>query len=210
MNTLNDCASNVDLNGTNYKQVEDRFGQIGSAVYLNRTFLNAPYQMYFCGDYSVTAWIKLNENEPYVSIIYFSLGVDNSDALIRLDINNNQFNKKKTEDFRLNEWHFVSFTYKYPLVSIYINGTKIDENISSSPTCTYRSINYVGNNLMIPSEKLSNAFYDDIKIYMGALNSSQIKYFYDYESTNSLPQIQNKLNKYPPELLLLGLDALSN
>jgi hypothetical protein len=77
-----------------------------------------------------------------------------------------------------NFWHHLTFTYQYPTLKLYLNGTLTD---SSNTTFTIpirnitRSINWVGRSNW-PNDKFAIHDFDDIKLFDGVLNIAEIRF----------------------------------
>ena len=63
MSDFKDLIENADLyDGKNYEFVQNRFGKLKSAIHFKQGYLKIPQGIYFDGDFTITAWLKLNNN----------------------------------------------------------------------------------------------------------------------------------------------------
>ena len=75
MSDLTDKVGNANLyNGISYSFVEDRFNNPNSAIYFNSGKLKVPSGVYFSGDFTFIAWIKIKYYVVYGRIFDFGNG----------------------------------------------------------------------------------------------------------------------------------------
>ena len=86
MSNLSDVVGNAGfINGANYTFVPNRFCNPNSAIYLNFGYLQAPTNVYFSGDFTITGWINIINFQQYtfIDILSFANGQSN-DVNVRL------------------------------------------------------------------------------------------------------------------------------
>jgi len=196
------------------KFVPDRFCSLYNAIYLNTAYLQAPPDVYFAGDFTITAWVFFTNALDNTKIIDF--GNDDTD--------NVYFGIKTT--YPAGDPYTFSFNNSLNIMLTgQVNGPENTQLITSpipqitptSPTTqnwyfvsfvldgavakiyvngkivNQKSMsspkNIVRNKCLIGKGYLNNAYgidiiYDDIKIYQSALSDTDIAYLYDKESTS--------------------------
>ena len=197
MSNLSDLVGGADLfNGSKYSYTYDRFNNSNSAIDFNRGYLQVPPGNYFSGDFTFTAWIYLYSYEKYSRIIDFGNGdgVDNViltmhdttsqiQGLIVQGINKWSQPVLPSLSFGLNQWYFISYVLNGTTGYIYVNGNQVANNTMLIPNNIVRASNYIGKS-NFASDANTNATYDEIKIYKGALTSDQIINEYNSSSNN--------------------------
>lgn len=97
MSNLTDSVGDAHLYGwSNYEFVPDRFNNSGSAIYFNKGYLQVPPDVYFNGNFSVTAWININTFEQWQRIFDF----DNGAPSDNIDLGQDSFEKLCGEIFQ--------------------------------------------------------------------------------------------------------------
>jgi hypothetical protein len=84
----------------------------------------------------------------------------------------------------LNEWYFISFVLSGTTGFIYVNGNQVGTGTLHVPNNIIRTSNYIGKSNW-GVDPNADAVYDELKIYQGALSSSDIMNEYQYSSNNS-------------------------
>jgi hypothetical protein len=166
-NILNTCLpsnawefSNSDLgnlyNCTNYYFVRDRFCSPNSAIYLDNGYLQAPADIYFAGDFSITAWIYLKSYGTWSRIIDFGNGspMDNvnfgffgGNSQLFAEIfqgNSPSTSLVPTVNIQLYQWYEVAFVVHGSNGYVYINGVLQATGIMNPPKNVLRTSNYIG------------------------------------------------------------------
>jgi len=197
----NDSVGGANLkNGLNYGLTSDRFGNPNSALNLNYGYMSIPPGIYFNGTFTITAWVyvknRVNLND-WLTIVYFGTGYndwtnsvftvfnggDNNYILKSAGPANPQINDPNgnliRQRFSIGVWMHTAFTLDSNLqAKNYING--IQSNLIDLPKSFPQSMNrpnsYIGKSDLVFSPPLSNAnaIYDDIKIYLGAMDSASV------------------------------------
>ena len=198
MTNLTDVVGGANLfGGSNYYFAADRFNNSNSAIYFKSGYLQVPSGVYFSGDFTITAWIKLNSYANWQRIIDFGNGdpkgfpMDNVFFAIngttgQLDINTVDGNTKKdcsaSMVLQLNQWYFVAYVLQGYTGVIYVNGANITSCYQNQPNNVVRSSNYVGKSWYY-TDAYADATYDDLKLYNNALKQSDI--LKDYINTKA-------------------------
>ena len=179
---------------------EDRFFTSDSAVKLiGSEYFKAPPNVYFNGDFSITAWIKLDSTKEVLPTISFKLldfGNKNGNILsdnIIIQVQNGLLSATiyqgdisstvntiiSTNKIKLEKWFHVAFTLSGSSGYLYLNGVQIGNNTSmKAPLNVRRSINIIGG-----SSASLDLTLDDIKIFIGSLDSNEV--YLDYNPGNN-------------------------
>ena len=159
---LNDNVGTANLyGGQNAALTDDRFGNPNSALALNDGFLLAPPGVYFDGEFSATAWVRVRKytnsirildfgiGHPYASNVLFAAtwneglmtpGVQgyNADSIFFA------FTRSHTP-YPLDTWTHLAVTVGNGQASVYINGqlTGSGSTNGNAPNIL-RTVNYIG------------------------------------------------------------------
>ena len=146
-------------------------------------YLDIPTGDYFNGDFSMLGMFELKSNKN-LTLIEFSGSNMKLDS-VSLSIQNNQlvlciYDQKiprcmKSKSLKLNERYHLAIVLQDIESTIFLNGTKNTETFLQMPRKCERSNNKIANN----NEDVS---LDYIKLYEGALTSSEIFNFFLSES----------------------------
>ncbi len=186
-------------NGLNYGLTSDRFGNPNSALNLNYGYMNIPPGIYFNGTFTITTWAYLRNYvkwDDWTTIVYFGTGYNdwtNSIFEVFCSGNNNiiksvgegnpqQWDSNSNlilQSYKVGQWMHIAFTLDSNLIAkYYING--IQSRLLDLPKRFPQSINrpnsYIGKSDLVFSPPLSNAnaIYDDLKIYLGAMDGTSV------------------------------------
>jgi hypothetical protein len=198
MSNLSDVVNGANLfGGVNYSFVPDRFCSPNSAIYFNKGYLQVPSGVYFSGDFTVTAWIYLKSYQSNSRIFDFGNGNASDNVLLTMagktsQIKGNIYNKTVTSSIittsskiNLNQWYFISFVLSGRTGYIYVNSSH--QAITGTlfvPKNIQRTSNYIGKSNW-GVDPNADVIYDEIKIFQGALSSSDIMNEYQNSSNNS-------------------------
>ncbi|CAF1057190.1 unnamed protein product, partial [Brachionus calyciflorus] len=189
VNDLKDVVNSVGVfEQTNSSLVSDRFGNSNSAFRVQNGFVRVANNTYFSGEFTVTAWVKLNAYLVYQRLIDFSNGPQSDTILIVLSgaTNNILFHiyNGSTQYFMdssvvisLNTWHHVAFTYARNEMKIFLNGSlgeKKIQPISNIVRSILRQRNYIGKSSTI-SNPNANFDFSDLKIHSKELSNLEIE-----------------------------------
>jgi hypothetical protein len=205
MNSLKDIIGGGNLyGGSNYSYTYDRFCNPFSAIYFNNGFLQVPPGVYFSGDFTFIAWIKLKSHQKSSGIIDFgsylgSNGVENIGIRLEFQFYLNAF--VSSADFlsklsassvtiALNQWYHVAYVLNKTIGYIYVNGTKAASGTLNIPKNVMRTLNYIGKDKVGAGN--ADAVYDDIRIYKIALSWESISNDYTKSSNNGI--LRNTIN----------------
>ena len=187
-NNVKDSVSTAHLyNGVNASLTHDRFGYDNSALMLNFGYYSVPPGVYFNGPFTTSVWVNAKSkgwsvrvfdfsvNGPFSDNIIFGLFKDATSAsyfqilsgfniLTTLSSNKNIF---------LNEWIHLAVTFDGSQTNFYYNGIFSGSCTQNQPRNIIRSTNYIGKS-NLPQDALSNAVYDELRIYNRVLDPSEI------------------------------------
>ncbi|CAF0826273.1 unnamed protein product, partial [Brachionus calyciflorus] len=122
-NILKDVVNSASVSEqTNSSLVSDRFGNSNSAFRVQNGFVRVANSTYFSGEFTVTAWVKLNAYLVSQRLIDFGSNASSDNILMILSGPTNNicfhiYNDNKpyyfvsTTVISLNIWHHVAFTY---------------------------------------------------------------------------------------------------
>lgn len=122
LSSLSDVVGGANLyNGENYNFVADRFCRSNSAVNFKNGYLQVPPGVYFTGDFTVLAWIKLDSYGSYQRIIgFFNNDPPDDEIFMAFEILgtlhlDSVIQKKEkplrtlSNFFELNQWYHVAY-----------------------------------------------------------------------------------------------------
>ena len=195
MSNLCDAVGGANLyGGFNYSFTTDRFGNLNSAIYFNSGFLQLPSGKYFTGDFTTTSWIYLISYQPSSPAVFdFGNGknVNNvnlytsKDSLVLYSLQGtNSYSIYSSKTLRLNTWYHVASVVQGTTGYIYINGVLASSGTVYAPDNILRQSNFIGKDNWL-SSSLSNAIYDEIKIYSTALSADNINLDMSIGANNS-------------------------
>jgi len=189
MNTLSDVVGGANLyGGSNYSFTYDRFCSAHSAIYFKKGYLQVPSGVYFYGDFSVTAWIYLKSIESWTCIFDFGNGAPSDNVIVaKYNMSTqiyasiyqgiNMSSVLTNSTINLNQWYFISYVLSGTIGIIYINGNQVANSTMRMPNNILRTSNFIGKSnwdVLSDLKTVSNAIYDEMKIYKGAMTSAEI------------------------------------
>ena len=202
MSNWSDVIGGADLKpGIRVSLTYDRFNFANQAISLDNGYLIAPPGIYFSGDFSFTAWLKIRSLRNQMNIIDFGVGAGKSNVLIKTDgnafcVNIYFYNSPSwSMDFffdsniTLNKWYHIALVCKsmtnkiiqYPSFgncSFFLDSFKIGFGQFYSPFGEKRNSNFIGrsnweyDNL---TGSYANVVYDEFKIYQGAMTDDEVQ-----------------------------------
>ena len=195
MSNLSDVVGGANLfGGSSYSYVPDRFCTANSAIYFNHGYLQVPSGIYFSGDFTVTAWIYLKSYRSWSRIFDFGNGgpsdnvvlstVEKMYALTFHGSNNIPY-LTSSHVINLNQWYFVAYDLSGTTGYIYVDGIQVATGTLLVPNNIQRTSNYIGKNNW-PTRPIADAIYDEIKIFQGALTSTDIMNEYQTSSNDGI------------------------
>ena len=174
-----DVVSNAHLyNGMNDSLVTDRFGRPNSSLYLNYGSLQAPSGNYIYGDFTITTWVKMFTFESYrrffaqktpstSSYIFFCFTGNGNGKPYYIT---NSGEKIGNTSLIIGKWQHLAFTIKGSILSIYIDGICIYNNLAVPFSVENFTHVYFGTEGI----RYTNAEIDDIKIYNKSLTQTEL------------------------------------
>lgn len=174
--------------GENYYLTSDRIGKDNSALWLNDGYIQVPSGIYFSGDFSVLAWVKIHEHKALSRLIDFGELGGRDNVIIVLSTMPNYTTDAEifygTKGLALNSlgnltigvWNHLALTLRQNIASFYLDGQLIGQNNNVSINNVNRSNCYFGfhNWGQNTDFKKANAEIDEVKFYNKALSQSQI------------------------------------
>ncbi|CAF1104410.1 unnamed protein product [Brachionus calyciflorus] len=186
--SLKDVVNSASVSEqTNSFLVSDRFGNSESAFQVKNGFVRVANNTYFSGEFTVTAWVKLNAYLVYQRLIDFGNGDGSDNILMVLSgaTNNICFHIYKGSSLYsfdsskvlfLDIWHHVAFTYSGNIMKIYVNGSLVSDKslmASNIVRSVLRQKNYIGKSNW-NSDPKANFDFSDLKIYNKELSNLDI------------------------------------
>jgi hypothetical protein len=166
--------------GKNVTFGSDRFNRSNKAVYLNQGYLTMPPGVYFSGDFSVVAWVKV------MAILNGSprlIDLSPNKVLVAITCANNanpctivgtSSTKKSNTTITIGKWFHLTLKLKGSSLSMFINGLPVlNSNSISPPANITRTSNFVGRS-SYPLDNDAYAYFDEIKFYNRALSQNEI------------------------------------
>ena len=187
--------------GSNYNFTIDKFGNANSAIYLNQGYLQLPPGVYFSGDFTIIAWIKLNSHAYWQRFLDFNN--DNSNSNHNADPNDNVLFGLNAESgnifvnigdstsssitvpssLQLNQYYHVAYVLRGTTGYVYVNGSIVGSRTQNRPRNVIRINNYIGKSWW-SENAYADATYDELKTHDGAMDSNQVLKDYVYSSLN--------------------------
>jgi hypothetical protein len=205
MSNLNDVISGANFyNGVSFSFVADRFNIPNSAISLDNGYLQVPAGVYFNGDFTFIAWVYFRTISDQMRIFDFGNGAANENVVFLVDPTNslcldtyngslsswrtNANNRCYGSGINLNQWYHVAIVLKGTNASFYLNGVRINTGTFFSPNNVQRTSNFIGKSNW-DGQPNTNAIYDEIKIYRGAMSDDQL--LIDSNTLNNIGELKN-------------------
>lgn len=182
---MKDLIGSGDLQvGLNGYMSTDRFGNVNSAVYANNGYFYAPPGVYFEGDFTVIAWVKVVSfvgwarlMDFYPDNVVFVVSTAGSMFPSFQIFKSPKYSLESNRSLNFNDWSHLSATLQNTTLSIYVNGSLVALGFNSSiPANQIRTNCYFGRSAYYPGDSDADACFDDIKIYNRALTQQEIIY----------------------------------
>ena len=185
---------NTKTSMPNLTYENDRFSINSAAISLTRGYLKAPTNVYFNGDFSITAWIRIESPGPTTTwnatLLDFGNNINNQKPIddVIFGIKNgflfatifqgpsfsSTVNTTSSNTIQFNTWYHVAITFGGSTGYLYLNGKQIGSNTNmKAPLNVNRTVNIIG--------KITDNFkvyLDELKIFSGSLNSDEV--YQDY------------------------------
>ncbi len=186
MFNLSDVVGEANFyNEVNSTFVKDRFCNSNSSVYLNQGYLQVPTGDHFSSNFTLTVWIFFKSyqsnseiinfsNEPKTDTLIFSMLNKTHKLFAGLCNENGCLNVTSKEPIELYNWYHLALAFDGSNVYIYVNGVLASKGAFNLRNNVERTNNFVGKN--------SDAIFDELKIFKGAMTEDQI--LNDYVSTS--------------------------
>lgn len=178
--------------------VNDRFNLPGRALSFDGTddFIDAPDNVYFNGNFTVTAWVNVTAIQTWSRLFDFGNGMTSNNVLGAMSSNSTgRFVGEIYENSNsggkvyspvsvpMNEWVFLTFLYENGEIRLYKNGTLWNSGSSAyAPQNIVRTMNYIAR-----SNWSADSYYrgsiDDFRIYNQALDPNDIQSLYNNQAT---------------------------
>lgn len=164
----------------------DRHNMLNSALRLNDGFIKVPSGVYFTGDFTISAWIKVNSARHFARILEFGNGAYSDNIELSLKDTTYYVHLKtwfmsETKGFldassplKPNEWTHVAAVLSGGIAKLYYNAVLVATGTQFSPRSVIRRSNYIGKG-NFPGDQNADATYDEIKIFDNALSEREIR-----------------------------------
>lgn len=183
-------VSSQNLSSPDPLFVQDRFGNANSAFYVqnNLTYFRAPVANYFGGQFTLSIWFKPVVDWPFNARIFEYSNASMSNALIVAYVSTNvgtptlgfryvdaSYGPASGSGFNLtlSQWNHIAVTYDRKTAKLFLNGVlRISVSYSGFPSTPLSYLNF---GYSITGSSISNAVYDEIKIFNRILSIAEIQ-----------------------------------
>ena len=192
-NQLLDSISGQSLSPqpVNVSFVADRAGNSNGAVSLtNGNYLTMPVGVYFSGDFTITAWVSVQSESTYATlvdcgtsvpgqndVVVMITGPQNPKLFLNIGSQDNFFYYPNAVSYDMATWAFLAVTLEASTGTgtTYVNGAQVSQaTYPILPTVT-RTNCYIGlANWLSPDAITTDAFVDDLAIYNRVLASDEL------------------------------------
>lgn len=196
MSSLTDAVGGVNLfNGRNYEFRQNRFCTRNSAIYFNNGYLQVPPGVYFSGDFTLIAWIKLNSYVNYQRIldfgngkspkdnIYFGFDGTSGNLIVETSISDENKLLTVSSSLELNQWYHIAFVLRGNTTYVYLNGSIVGSRDQHRPRNVTRNNNYIGKSWN-SNDSYADATISDLKIFQEGMQPTDIKEDYTTSSND--------------------------
>ena len=167
---------------------------IYSGTLQSNGYFSAPSDIYFTGDFTITALVNVISTQNWARLIDFGIGTtDNvfialssgSSAcpIVRVYNNGNfdAMHNRSSTVLSLSKWIHVAAILKANTITVYLNCTlKNSESITTLPRNVVRINNYIGRSNWA-SDSYANAKFRNIRIYNRALSTTELNADFNYQ-----------------------------
>ena len=164
-------------------------GQLQSSGYYS-----APSDVYFTGDFTITAFVSVISTQNWARLIDFGIGsTDNvfialssgssGDPIVRVYNNGNfdAMDNPSSTALSLSKWTHVAAILKANTITVYLNCTSThSETITVLPRNVVRINNYIGKSNWA-GDSYANAKFKNIRIYNRALSTTELSVDFNYK-----------------------------
>ena len=167
--------------------VNDRLNRPNGALYLQNSYYLLPEGVYFSGEYTLSLWVKMISMTTYGRImsllsasidfhgIIFTLSTTTSSTpYVYTSLNSISSHSISAKSLSIGKWQNVVFTLDSNSTStIYIDGVIVNQQANYlTPLNFIRNFTYFGASY---NNCLSNAIFDDVKIFNRSLRQEEVK-----------------------------------
>ena len=186
--------------------VDSSIGKIGNCVEFNNDaadylYCNT-YNLPNNGDFTVTAWVKVNVINDTESKVFVANGINSNTSELALYMStSNHFSGlhytplktvSSTDLVSINTWYFVTFIRDATndFIHIYVNASQHDSTASSSTVAGSNNI-AIGSFNGGSSTRPFNGFVDEVGIWERKLTETEIIYLYNSGNGRTYTEIKN-------------------
>jgi hypothetical protein len=172
--------------------IEDRFGNVNSALALNQGWTQVPNGIYFnTPQFTISVWVYPQSIGQCSRVINFgTAGSCTNSISIRLDgtcdgglypalgiFNPSVMNRASlSQNLIQNKWLFLTGTFDGTLMSIYIDGIlKGSSSLTYTLPTIIRNANYIGKGCNPYLPYYSSSYLDDLRFYNKSLTQMEIQ-----------------------------------
>ena len=182
--SLEDVVSMKNLSfGTNAFKVVSKTEWPYGYLSLRVGYCTAPNGVYFNGDFTVTAWIRVHQKGQYSRLINFGNGMATDNIVFAYEhyeiispfsvVVGSNYITYSSAYLEVNKWEYITTALCGSVLSIYINGTLVGQQTSPIARNILRTNNYVGSNWRTNSD--ASADIVELRILNRCLSANQIK-----------------------------------
>lgn len=181
-----DIIAGADLiNGVNVAWTTDRDGISNTAIHFDSGYYSVPSGIYFKGDLTISAWVKMNEyvnwqrlidfgNGPAQDNVLFALPMYSYDAQFQIYAGQNQVAMETINMMvPVGQWFFFACKLTNNNGYIYINSTRSRPLTVSTPRNVMRYYNYIGKSHW-SADGNTKADITELKIYDRSLSDQEL------------------------------------
>ena len=198
---LDQIGSSHMIQGNLTSFIQDRFGNINSAIALNGGWTQVPSGVYFDStEFTISVWVYPRQIGNWSRIIDFGNG-QRSDNIVLMFANeynpqhvlrilkssNYILNKLiSSQNLTLNEWQFIVATFNGTNARLYLNGTlTADLNQNYNLPTLSRKYCFIGkSNWAING--YSSSYLDDLRFYNKSLSQEEILELVNHQNETSM------------------------
>lgn len=192
-NSYKDIVGGNDIiEQTNSTLPMDRFNNPKSALGLNFSYVKASPGVYFSGDFTITAWVKMYQivdnlrvldfgNGPFMDNVVFGFFRAGSFFLFIINGQSDIYVRlTSVSTVTINKWDHIAVTLNGNFSKIYLNGV-LDNSIANMhiPKNLIRNNAYMGRSNW-GGDSLVYGDFDEIKIYNRCLSDKEIADDFNY------------------------------
>lgn len=185
-----DTVQCVPLSGVNNPTIST---EDPSAVITEGAYLSVPTGVYFAGDFSISAMVKVTTVKPFARVIDFGNGIGLDNVILSLSKADSGSpyvsvysgstggnNLASETPLPLGEWVKIIATQEGTKQTLYVNKVKAAEGEGSVPQYVQRSKNYIGKSNW-PTDGSGDFQLKELKFYNRPLTQAEVE---DDEATN--------------------------